>query len=116
MMIEKLIYYLHQLTARFAEQTHALAVDFMEDKKYAEWTITYNIIKIQFVLTKKEKLLCPIATLFCRVYFGKNDTYFYHLPELAEYLEPDAFKCYYFPYMESEQRLDACFEVYERYF
>lgn len=95
----------------FSEQTHALALDFTEDKNHAEWSLKYPIMKLQFVLTKKEKIMCPISTLFCRIYLSKNDVYFYHLPELMEYLEPENFQCYYFPYIESEQRIEACFSV-----
>ena len=111
MIIPNLIKHLHKLVSDFSQQTNALEVEFTENKKLAEWTIKYNIIKFQFVLTKKEKVLCPISTLFCRVYLGKNETFFYHIPELMEYLEPENYKCYYFPYIESEERMDACFSV-----
>lgn len=114
-MVSNMILHLHTLIAAFSKQTDAISVSFAEDKKIAEWTVKYNLIKIQFVLTKKEKILCPISTLFCRIYLGKNDTYFYHLPELMEYLEPENFKCYYFPYIESEKRMNACFTVLEAF-
>ena len=105
------INHMHSLVADFAEQTGAISVEYVEDKRYAEWSVKYNIIKLQFVLTKKEKILCPIATLFCRIYLGKNEKHYYHLPELMEYLEPDDFQCYYFPYIESIERQTSCFAV-----
>jgi len=111
MLEKKLIPFLHKRVIDFASQTNGLEIEFTEDEKYAEWTIKYNIIKLQFVLTKKDKILCPIATLFCRIYLGKNDVCFYHPHELMEYLEPDNFQCYYFPYIESEERMENCFSV-----
>ena len=111
MIITKRIKQLHQLVFDFSHDTNALEVAFEENKKLAEWTVKYNIVKLQFVLTKKETVLCPVSTLFCRIYLGKNELFFYHIPEIAEYLEPDNYKCYYFPYIESEERLDACFSV-----
>ena len=111
MIIPTLINNLHKLVFDFSQQTNAIEVEFVENKKLAEWSVKYNIIKLQFVLTKKEKIACPISTLFCRVYLGKNEAFFYHLPELMEYLEPDNYKSYYFPYIESEERLEACFGV-----
>lgn len=111
MIISKLIVHLHDLVSKFSEQTGSYGVDFTENKNFAEWSLTYNLIKIQYVLTKKESVLTPISTLFCRIYLGKNDTYFYHIPEIVEYLEPDNFKCYYFSYIESVERMDACFSV-----
>lgn len=111
MIIPKLIKHLHDLVSDFSEQTGSFEIEFTENKTFAEWSLNYNLIKIQFVLTKKEKILCPISTMFCRIYLGKNDAYFYHLPELMEYLEPDNFKCYYFSYIESAERMEACFSV-----
>lgn len=108
--ISNLITYGGKLIEEFSEQTGSFAVDFEENKNYAEWSMNYNLIKIQFVFTKKEKLLVPACTLFCRIYLGKNDVFFYHIPELIEYLDDTDFKCYYFPYIESEKRMKACFE------
>lgn len=93
----------------FADKTNALVIDFVDDKKQAIWSLKYNIIKLEFVMTKKEKIVCPKHTLFCRVYLGKNEIYFYHLPEMMPYLEPKNFQCYYYSYIESAERLTACF-------
>lgn len=111
MIISKLIERLNGLIENFSTQTGSYSVDFTENKKFAEWSLVYHLIKIDFVLTKKEKILCPVSTLFCRIYLGKNDVWFYHLPELMEYLDSEDFKCYYFPYVESEKRIEACFSV-----
>ena len=73
MITEELIKQLHVSIHEFANKTSALAVDFIEDKKRATWSLKYNIIKLEFVLTKKEKIVCPKHTLFCRVYLGKNE-------------------------------------------
>ena len=115
MLTPNLIPHLQTLIGAFCEQTEALGSVFTEDKKAAVWAVKYNVIKLEFVLIKKESILCPISTLFCRVYLGKNDVCFYHLPELMEFLEPENYKCYYFPYIESEKRMDACFRVLEAF-
>lgn len=111
MITYELIQKLHICTREFANKTNALMVDFTDEKKRAIWSLKYNIIKLEFVLTKKEKIVCPKHTLFCRVYFGKNEMYYFHLPELMSYLEPDNFQCYYYPYIESTERLEACFAM-----
>lgn len=121
MITQELIRYLHVCTQEFANRTNALDVDFADEKKRAIWSLKYNIIKFEFILTKKEKIVCPKHTLFCRVYFGKNEMYYFHLPELMSYLEPDNFQCYYYPYIESTERLEACFAMlsdflYRNYF
>lgn len=111
MITHELIRYFHVCTNEFANKTNALAVDFTDEKKRAIWSLKYNIIKLEFVFTKKEKIVCPKHTLFCRVYFGKNEMYYFHLPELMSYIEPDNFQCYYYPYIESTERLEACFAM-----
>ena len=80
MITYELIQKLHICTREFANKTNALMVDFTDEKKRAIWSLKYNIIKLEFVLTKKEKIVCPKHTLFCRVYFGKNEMYYFHLP------------------------------------
>lgn len=111
MLTNELIRRMQTHATEFANQTNALGIEFAEDKKIAIWSLKYNIIKMEFVLTKKEKILCPKHTLFCRVYLGKNDVCFYHLPEMMHYLEPENFMCYYYSYIESVARLDACVEM-----
>ena len=111
MITNELIQQLHIGVDAFANKTNALAVDFADDKNRAIWSLKYNIIKLEYIFTKKEKLVCPKHTLFCRVYFSKNEIYFYHLPELMPYLEADNFQCYYYPYIESTERLIACFTM-----
>lgn len=108
--IRKFIAYCNELVEEFSEQTQSFPVDFVEYKECAIWSINYNVIKLEFLLTKKEKLFSPVSTLFCRIYFGKNDTISYHIPEFIEYLDANDFKCYYFPYIESVTRLESCFE------
>lgn len=69
----------------------------------------YAITKVEFVFQKKESLVCPIATLFARIYLGKNEQVFYHIVELLEYLSDDDLQAHYYPYMESAERVEHCF-------
>lgn len=103
----------NKLIDGFSQKTGSFPVDIEYIKNGTQWTLIYNIIKIQFVLTEKEKLMCPASTLFCRIYLGKNDTVYFHIPELIEYLDENDFKCYWFSYIESEERLENCFRVLE---
>lgn len=66
-------------------------------------------IKLEFVYNKKAKAEYPISTLSCRVYLKKDDTFFFEMSEIIDYLGAYDFHCYYFPYIESEERMDACF-------
>lgn len=111
MKVENLIESLHPQIEAFSQRTNGISTAAWQGRKLAEWEVKYNILKVEFVLTKKDRVFCPLATLFCRIYLGKNEAFFYHLPELMPFLEPDNFQCYYFPYIESEERLHACFEV-----
>jgi len=112
---EKLIGLCNKLVEEFSGNTGSFPVDIEYVKNGTQWTLAYNIIKIQFVLTQKEKLMCPASTLFCRIYLGKNDEIYFHIPELIEYLDENDFKCYYFSYIESEERLEKCFRVLEMF-
>lgn len=102
---------LPSLVAAFAEKVGAWGQEVREDKAYLRVSVYTNLLRIEFCYHKKEKILCPVSTLFCRVYLQKNQADFCHLPELLEALPGGAedYRCWYFPYIENEERLTACF-------
>lgn len=95
----------------WARQHDSICVDFFQNKQFASWSVELNLVKIEFVLSKKATAYCPVSTLFCRVYLNKNDALFFHLPELIDYMDLSDFRCYYFPYIENQKRFYLCFNV-----
>lgn len=93
----------------FAQKTDALDVVSATDKRRFFGRVELHTAAVEFVFTKKERVLCPAHTLYCRVYPAKNDPRSYHLPELWDVLEQTDFPALYFPYIESAERLEACF-------
>lgn len=111
MTVDKLISNLNETVRKYAASKDALTVEYYSDKRIASWTVEFKLIRVQFMLTKKEKLFLPVSTLFCHVFLDKNDYCYYHISELCEYLGLDDFRCYIFPYIENAERLNNCFNV-----
>lgn len=95
----------------FSSEIDGLNCEFNENKKIHTYKIYGKLTAIEFVYTKKDKMMWPGSMLFCRVYLGKNSEQFYHFPELMGELGPEDFRSWYFPYIENEERLDNCFAV-----
>lgn len=72
-------------------------------------TLSFSVqgvqIRLYYVLT--ETMLCPRSTLFAQVQVGERE---HSMPELCEDIAPEDLRCWYFPYIEDEARLDACIE------
>ncbi len=119
-MINVLNEYCEEMVDEFSKHFSALDVEKYEDKKYTVWTVVLKLLRIDFVYIKNECKTCPKSTLFTRIYLNKNDSMFYHIYELLEYIDETDFKCYYFSYIESKERMKACFDVfldfYEKHF
>lgn len=111
MKTDMLIKSLDEMIKKYSERIESLIFDFDENKRYAQWSLTLRLLKIEFVYTKKEKTDCPVSTLFCRIYLQKNSNLSYHIPEIVDFLDIDDFKCYYFSYIENKKRLKACFNT-----
>ncbi len=110
MTIKQQITELDKLVEKYSTEINAISVSFKDRKESAFWQIKLNLIKIEFVYTKKDSMECPVSTLFCRIYLQKDSYTSYHIPEIADFLEIDDFHCYYFPCIESVERLTACFD------
>lgn len=114
-MIKDTIQLLNEKIQVFAEKTQLKDIRFEEDKKRAVWAVRYAITKVEFVFQKKQSLDCPVASLFVRIYLGKNEQVFYHIAELLEYLSADDFQAHYYSYMESAERVEHCFVRIEEF-
>lgn len=100
----------------FCRKTECDKSDFRENSKVAVWTVTSKILKIEFVFTKKEGTFVPAATLYSRIYLNFNDSRRLHIPEIIDKLDENDFHCYYFPYIENEEKLKNCFKVFENFY
>jgi len=93
----------------FGKRLGALDTYAVEGKKSVAFVVETRLSKIEFVYTLKGVgIVCPKSTLYARLYPLKNRPVFFHLYELAR--EGD-FRCTYFPFIESAQRMEACFAV-----
>ncbi len=116
MIVDKLSDYCSELVDDFAKSVNALDVEKYEDKKFTRWTITLNILQIDFMYMKKSFVGCPVSTLYSRIYLYKNASIFYNIPEIIDAIDDKDFKCYYFSYIESKERMEACFNVLKDFY
>lgn len=107
--ISALSNHLDSLVSEFAKETGAYTPEFEENKRVMFWRLEYSLITVEFVYTKKDVGICPPSTLFCRVQLEKNWGFTYHIPELLTWLDETDFTCYYFSYIENNNRMSACF-------
>ena len=87
------------------------SVDYTERKKEAVWTVTMPVLKLEFIYTLKKNVLIPTSTLYCNVYLEKNSNNPYTVYQIIDYLGLEDYHCYTFSYIESEERLCACFNA-----
>lgn len=109
MRINEIVESCTRLVEEFSRNDMCNGFDFREDKNLAVWTVYSKLIKIDFVLTKKESIFVPVSTLYSRIFLHTNKEEFLHIPEIIDELDPDDFHCYYFSYIESEEKLENCF-------
>lgn len=53
------------------------------------------------------------ATLYSRIYLNFNDNRRLHIPEIIDKLDENDFHCYYFPYIENEEKLKTALKFLE---
>lgn len=109
--IEKLVKYCDSLVKEFAEKVDAYDYKFVENRKVATWHVNTRFFKIEFVYTKRQKVTRPVSMLYSRVIFSKTDWRYFNIPEFIDVIDDKDIVCYYFPYIESEERMSACFNV-----
>lgn len=116
MKINEVVESCTKLVEDFSRNETCNGFDFKEDKNLAVWTVYSKLVKIDFVLTKKESIFVPASTLYSRIYLHTNGEEFLHIPEIIDELDPEDFHCYYFPYIESEEKLRNCFKPLEEFY
>lgn len=95
----------------YAKKLNALGTKTTSEKKTTFFSIILPSIKIQLIYSKKRSAFDLPSTIFARVYLNKNTNHFYHIPELLAFLEIDDYRACYFPYIESEERMNCCFDA-----
>lgn len=95
----------------YAKRINSLGTKMSSDKKNTFFSIFLPMIKLQFIYSKKRSAFDLPSTIFVRVYLNKNNDVFFHIPELLSFLDIDDFRACYFPYIESEKRMNCCFDA-----
>lgn len=95
----------------YAKSINAMSTKTVSEKKTTFFTINLPSIKLQFIYGKKRGTFNLPSTIFVRVYFNKNTNLFYHIPEILAFLKIDDYRACYFPYIESEERMNCCFDA-----
>lgn len=95
----------------YAKSISALGTKTTSEKKTTFFSISLPTIKIQFIYSKKRGAFDLPSTIFARIYLNKNTNHFYHIPELLAFLGIDDYRACYFPYIESEERMNCCFDA-----
>ncbi len=95
----------------YAKSICAFGTRESESKKAIFYSMSLSMIKLQFVYYRKNSALGLPSTIFVRVYPNKNNNFYFHIPELLSFLELDDFRACYFPYIETEERMNTCFKA-----
>ncbi len=95
----------------YAKKLNALGTKTTSEKKTTFFSINLPAIKLQLIYGKKRSSFDLPSTIFARVYLNKNTNHFYHIPELLAFLGVDDYRTCYFPYIESEERMNCCFDA-----
>ncbi len=95
----------------YAKSINALGTKITSEKKTTFFWVNLPAIKLQFIYSKKRGAFDLPSTIFARVYLNKNTNHFYHIPELLAFLNIDDYRACYFPYIESEERMNCCFDA-----
>ena len=107
---EEMLRCLQGAAEALGKELEAIDVALEENESMAFADLLLRRMKFQFVLTLQRSGDWPPGTLLVRVFLQKNDPFYYQIPELLQMMDlwdPD---CYYFSWIESEERFHACFE------
>ena len=108
MTVNKLALKCGKLTRCFASQINALSYSEHREKRAFIFTIITNLSKIEFVYIGKASIICAPSTMFVRIYPLKTRKIPFHL---YEFMDDEDFRCTYFSCIESEQRMNLCFDT-----
>ena len=110
MKTKRLINCLDLLIGDWAGDYGCKDVEFTRENGLALWKVELKGFTAQFVYTVSESESCPVSTLFCRFYYDEDCSFAYDVYDMINYLDIYDYHCYYFSYIESRKRLEACFK------
>ncbi len=93
----------------FANQQNALSAEKRTERNTFIQAINLSMIKLEFVFATRQSVYNPPCTLYCRIYLNKNSQAYFLLPDLFSYANIEEYRCVFFTYIESPERLDDCF-------
>lgn len=93
----------------YAAGTDALGFRCFAEKKETVLELEFRRIRLQLVYRRKSSFPAPPSVLYCRVYPEKNNAIFLQLPQLLPLVRQRDYRACYFPYIENEARMEACF-------
>lgn len=92
------------------KRNDVLSETFEETKKNCKYIIECYGYIIEFRYVKKESAFFKPSSLYCVIRLRKNSVVYYHLTDIIPFLEHKTFKSCYFWNIESQERLNHCFE------
>ena len=92
-----------------AKRLDAFNTEQSNHKNMYSFSMYFRMIRVELIYSRKWELIAPPSVLYARFYLNKNLPIYLHLPELIAYLEKEDYRACYFPYIESEQRMQDCF-------
>ena len=110
MPIQSIVNQFNDNCANFAKQQNALSTDKRTERNSFIYSITLSMIKLEFVFITRESVYTPPCTMFCRIYLNKNSQAYFLLPDIFAYANIEEYRCVFFTYIESKERLNLCFE------
>ncbi len=99
-----------RLCRDYAVRIDALGTNQEQQKKDAVFSVILHSMKIELIYRSKSTAGLPPSVLYCRIYPDKNCPIGFHLPQLLSLLDIRDFRACYFPYIETTQRMKACFQ------
>lgn len=99
-----------RLCKEYSMQPDLLGTTQNRDKTGIVFSLVFHNVKLDLVYRIKASAGVPPSVLYCRVYPNKNSPVYLHLPQLLPLLGMDDFRACYFPYIETTQRMQACFQ------
>lgn len=108
---EKLRVAFVKLCHDYARDRDYLGISVEKEKNACAVSMVGRAAKLQLVYRLRETLGTPPSVLYCRMYPDKNSPVCLQLPQLLPLLGLEDYRACYFPYIETAQRMEACFRA-----
>jgi len=99
-----------KLCEKYAKKNDALDTEEFDNKYGWIYTVSFRIIRVEFVFHNKGNFFIPKRTMFCRIYLKKSSEVYFLLSDILTLFSNEDFRATYFWNVLSD-RLGACFDV-----